>query len=90
MCKNLGKMKHFCPRIHPQECYGHGGWWILKRTSNCIFYYGGGSFNEQLAHLVHGFVDFPTEISKLLAEGETLEGNICPHRPDMEMGVEAY
>jgi hypothetical protein len=38
--------------------------------SNCIFYYGGGSFYEQLAQLVQVFVNSPTQISKFLVLGE--------------------
>jgi hypothetical protein len=38
MCKNRPKFEVFQPRIHTQQCYGHGTGGTLKSTSNCVFY----------------------------------------------------
>lgn len=59
------------PSVLPQASYGHGGWFMLKRTSNCIFYQVGALIQQVLGYLVQGFGSFPTQISKFWGFGDT-------------------
>ena len=58
------------PRFRLQTSYGHGGSNTLKRTSNYIFYQVEELIQGDLGHLVQGFVNSPTGISKFLGLGE--------------------
>ena len=70
------------PWIQVLTSYAQGGWCILKRTSNYIFYQVEELIQGDLGYLVQGFGGFPTQISKFLGLGEVY-GSTDPGRDQL-------